>query len=76
VPDLNRQTGRRAGGRLIGFDVTALELAHVSENRSVLDDCFKYVSLYEIHPVLSSECRNYNSVFSFFLKLYIFSTEK
>ena len=26
-----RQAGRRAGGRLISFNVTALELAHVSE---------------------------------------------
>jgi len=27
-----RQAGRRTGGRLIGFNVTALELAHVSES--------------------------------------------
>ena len=26
-----RQAGRRAGGRLISYNVTALELAHVSE---------------------------------------------
>ena len=27
----NRQAGRRAGGRLISFNVTALDPAHVSE---------------------------------------------
>jgi len=41
----------------------------------VPDDCFKYPSLYETYTVLTSECQNYNSLFSFLLKLSIFSNE-
>jgi hypothetical protein len=41
-------------GRLISFNVIALELAHLSENLSVPDDSFKYLSLYETYMVLQS----------------------
>ena len=41
-------------------------------NLLVPDDCFKYLSLYETYRVLTSECQNYSSVFSFLLKLCVF----